>query len=56
MLRNNYMSGTILGYCSSCGMAMDWDPLLSGAQKCDDCEEIINDKIKYEEQISRHLL
>ena len=42
------MSGTIIGYCSSCGMAFDRDPLLGGAQKCDECEEIINEKIKQE--------
>jgi hypothetical protein len=43
------MGGTILGYCSSCGMAIDYDPLIGGAQKCDECEEIINEKIKMEQ-------
>ena len=42
------MSGTILGYCSSCGVQIDYDYNLAGVQKCDECEEIINEKIRQE--------
>lgn len=51
------MGGTILGYCSSCGMAIDYDPLLGGHQYCDDClngfddkQDLIDEKISYELQ------
>ena len=45
---NKNMSDTNLGQCSSCGREIDYLVALGGAQKCDECEEIINDKIKYE--------